>query len=162
MDKDEFLKAIAKIETSGGRNIQSVPSTSGMTSGRYQLTQQAIKNLPKQLKNQNIEPSISTDLMSKMSEQEYMDTLREHQPIDQAIAEDYLKLIRAKAPDDALRQAYMWNQGPNADKVDTAEMIKRADPGYIKKFIDARTLASPDQNILDPSKFEKLRKSLRR
>lgn len=136
MDYKKFLEAIAKIESSGGKDFSHDVMSKGIHQGqaaigRYGLMPNTVDEL---IASEKINLPIEQQRMIKNLSPEQKKQLLESNPdMEAAIAESMARKVGANYGEDPDKMAYSWNQGHNI-KPDDPRMLGLDSNEYVNKF----------------------------
>ena len=161
MDKKErFKQTLRMIESSGGRNtIPDESTSSGRAGGAYQMTPGTVQSLPQRLKNRGMDIDPQVEALSQNPDYESIrNQLNSNPELDERVGNAQTGLELNSANDDILKAAYLHHMGMGKPAPESLEELNKTnDPDYLKKFLDNYSQTSPDTNILDRGKFNRLK-----
>lgn len=150
MDKKQFLDIIRQIESSGGKNLDHNTINYGMHKGDAAIGEYGImpKTTDEFIRRRELKNKYGPDeaLMSKMSDEELTEFLKDQDRVEQNLAEDIADRVLARSKGDVEKAAYMWNQGHNklASSIDP-EDLNSSD--YVQKFRGIRGTLNKKRSI---------------
>lgn len=137
IDRDQFLKIIAQIESSGGKNLNHPVIESGLQAG-----QQAMGNyglLPNTVQELTNRARLQKQVTPEMEEASRNPaSLRENPALQQVYAEQLANHVLDKTQDPEMA-AFAWNAGHNL-KPDEIKKRDYLNNSYVKKFQKIREL----------------------
>ena len=145
---EAFLRKIAQIESSGGKNFNHREMESGMHKGHraigsYGLMPNTVKEV---INRMRLEGNLNPDLEAlQQMEAAQMKEAVEANPAHEREMAEYLanRVLNRQGGDDE-KAAYSWEQGHNLtpDKIEQRD-YKNAD--YVKKFIKLKNMLQQDK-----------------
>lgn len=148
MDKtklDEFLRKIAQLESSGGKDTEHRRMTAGIHEGDAAMGQFGImpKTADEFVNRRKMRGQFGPDeaIMKQMSPEELKQFLADNERVETNLAKDIGEHVLRRSGGDEEKAAYMWNMGHNkkASSIDDAAL---AESPYVKKFKRLKDLLS--------------------
>ncbi len=136
VDRELFLDAISKVESSGGKNFNHPEMTSGIHTGQsaigsYGLMPNTVKEIVKRAELQGTATSPMKELVNR--EPQAIKTELEVNPeLEQQLASELAKRVLKKYKDPEMA-AYSWNQGTNLRPTDIVDRDYK-NSEYVKRF----------------------------
>jgi len=135
MDKkvQKFLRTIAQIESSGGKNVEHKQIDEGIHAGSSAYGKYGLMpNTIRELSNSEYGKTLPKEL-SKMEDGKIKEILKSNPQLEEAIAQSLYKKIQDRSTDPR-DQAYMWNAGHNLTQDQLLNRDVENYP-YVEKFV---------------------------
>lgn len=133
---EQFLKAIAQLESSGGKNFNHETMEHGIheghtAAGRYGLMPNTVNEV---LNRMSMKGTLTPELaeLRKLEPDQIKETLETNPDLEHQIARSLGKRVLERQGDET-KAAFSWNQGHNLTP-DRIEEMGYQDHDYVKKF----------------------------
>jgi hypothetical protein len=134
MDYKKFLRTIAQIESSGGKNTKHKEVESGIQAGSSAYGKYGLMpNTIRELANSEYGDHLPSQLR-EMSDEELKGELIRHPELEEVAAKALYNKITSKGITDPREEAYMWNAGHNLTQDQLAQRDIASYP-YVQKFL---------------------------
>lgn len=142
---EEFLRKIAQLESSGGKNTQHQRMTAGIHEGDTAMGQFGImpKTADEFINRRKMRGQFGPDeaIMKQMSPEELKQFLADNERVETKLAKDIGEHVLRRSKGDEDKAAYMWNMGHNK-KASSIDAEALAEHPYVRKFRRLKNLLS--------------------
>jgi hypothetical protein len=137
MDKNNFLKLMSLMESSGGKNIQHQPITTGLQAGstaygQFGLMPNTVKEMAKRRKSNGSADDNDQQIINSDNDG-ITNTLQQHPELEQRYAQDLAQKALDKSNGDVVDAAYRWRWGQNLPQ-ERIDEIKKKNPDYFNRL----------------------------
>lgn len=140
---DAFLRKIAMIESSGGKNFDHAEIPAGMHKGHraigsYGLMPNTVKEVINRMRLEgNLNPQLKE--LQALEADQMKQTIEQNPQYEREMAEYLANRVLNRQGGDELKAAYSWEQGHNLTP-DKIEQRNYKDADYVKKFIELQNM----------------------